>query len=366
MLPIPFYRVFAPGLLAFAVGITAGSGSAAQPSRSMLEVSVGKQILQGRLLASDAETMVLQRRDGSMNFIPLNQVQAARDAKAAFAPLGFDELREKLAAEFGGNYTVSRTTHFLVVHPPGDFQTWATPFEDLFRRFGHYFSSRGFDIPRPEFPLVAVVLNTRGEFDRFLSQHQTPDPNILGYYAPRSNRIITYRQDQGSGTAGGSLAGLSTIIHEAAHQSAFNTGIHSRSAVTPRWISEGLAVMFESRGVNNSAWYGSRDERVHRLQLQHLRQLAARPGQHSSVADLIARDDPFQHDTDYAYALAWGLTFYLAETRPREYFSYLRKTARAESFGVLDARQRLEDFAAVFGPDTADLEKRMWQFLEKL
>ncbi len=66
------------------------------------------------------------------------------------------------------------------------------------------------------------------------------DSRVLGYYSSRSNRITLY--DVG-GTAAGSAAwhqNADTIIHEATHQTAYNTGVHRRFAQTPKWVVEGL------------------------------------------------------------------------------------------------------------------------------
>lgn len=352
-----------PAAVGFGLFVWPGLQVKAQTSgRELVSLTVGKRQVEGRVLAADSQTVVLLRREGSMNFIPRDKVAAIEPTGRNFTAQSADLLRASLQAEFGGGYTVSQTAHFVVVHPPGDFQKWATPFEDLFLRFGHYFSSRGFAVPEPDFPLVAVVLNTREEFDRFLSQHQAVDQQVLGYYAPRSNRIITYRQTVDDG---GQLQDLSTIVHEAAHQTAFNTGIHTRFAACPLWVSEGLATMFEARGVHSSAWYGRIDERVHVQRLRLLLALAARKGE-IDIAELVQHDGLFRSDADYAYSLAWGLTFYLAETRPREYFAYLRSTAGADHFAEYGARERLEDFAAAFGGDFQDLNVRMWQYLRKL
>jgi Protein of unknown function (DUF1570) len=330
--------------------------------KELVSLTVGKRQVEGQLLAADSQTVVLLRREGSMNFIPRDKVAAIEPTGRRFTAQAADLLRASLQTEFGAGYSVSQTAHFVVVHPPGDFQNWATPFEDLFLRFGHYFSSRGFAVPEPDFPLVAVVLNSRAEFDRFLSQHQPADAQVLGYYAPRSNRIITYRQTV---DGGGQLQDLSTIVHEAAHQTAFNTGIHTRFAACPLWISEGLATMFEARGVHSSAWYGRVEERIHSGRLQLLLALAARKGE-IEISELVQRDDLFRSDPDYAYSLAWGLTFYLAETQPREYFDFLRSTARAEHFAEYGSVARLEDFSAAFGSDFKGLNDRMWQYLRKL
>jgi hypothetical protein len=121
--------------------------AAGQPgSRELVSLTVGQRQVEGRLLAADSQTVVLLRREGSMNFIPRERVVAIEPTGRAFTPQTADRLRASLQAEFGSGYSVSQTGHFVVVHPPGDSQQWASPFEDLFLRFGHYFSSRGFAV----------------------------------------------------------------------------------------------------------------------------------------------------------------------------------------------------------------------------
>src|SRR4029077_20859924 len=43
-----------------------------------------------------------------------------------------------------------------------------------------------------------------------------------------------------------------TMIHEATHQAAFNTGLHSRIGESPKWVVEGLATVYEAPGIRNS------------------------------------------------------------------------------------------------------------------
>ena len=42
------------------------------------------------------------------------------------------------------------------------------------------------------------------------------------------------------------LRTVSTIVHEATHQIAFNCGLHTRLSDCPRWFSEGIAMYFET------------------------------------------------------------------------------------------------------------------------
>lgn len=345
-------------LVALACWIPEAAGQAPE----LVSLKVGSRQVEGRVLAVDHQTLVLLRREGSMNFIPRERITDFVSTGQRFSPQDRERMQAALREEFGRDYAVSRTQHFLVVHPHGDAQRWARPFEELFQRFVHYFSSRGYSLDEPEFPLVAVVLETRGEFDRFLARHQTPDPMVLGYYAPRSNRIITCRASLEKSDL---TTGLSTLVHEAAHQTAFNTGIHTRFSACPLWISEGLATMFEARGVNNSAWYGQQSDRIHPVRLRIYREALA-GGSLPALHELVQGDAVFRSDPDRAYATAWALTFFLAETRPREYFQYLRHTAAHTGFEDYPPADRLQDFALHFGRDLNDLDLRLRQYIQKL
>ena len=89
--------------------------------------------------------------------------------------------------------------------------------------------------------------------------------SIIGYYSLKSNRIVSYdltglEQLRASGDRTGTMAHISqmlrrpqaertvaTIIHEATHQIAFNSGLQRRFADNPLWLSEGLAIYLNLR-----------------------------------------------------------------------------------------------------------------------
>ena len=156
-----------------------------------------------------------------------------------------------------------------------------------------------------------------------------------------------------------------TIIHEAAHQSAFNTGVHGRFGDAPRWVIEGLGTMFEARGVWQSRSHPRLSDRVNRERLENYRRYAARRPK-DALAQLISSDRYFSSDPEGAYAEAWALSFYLCEREPRQYMEYLAKTAALPSFGTYKSPQRLQDFTAVFGNDLVMLDARLQRFLAGL
>jgi hypothetical protein len=81
---------------------------------------------------------------------------------------------------------------------------------------------------------------------------------------------------------------------------------------------------------------------------------------------LIASDKLFESDVITAYAESWALTFYLAETQPREYSEYLRKTAARPDFATYTGPQRIADFTSIFGDDWRMLDVRVARFIGEL
>jgi hypothetical protein len=334
-----------------------------QNKNATLKVETEHQTFYGKALAVDQEHVALMRTNGRFSLIDRNQIVTMETVANRFLTLSGNDMRASLEKEFGKKYEVSVTENFVVVHPRGGYQQWALPFERLYEQFRQFFWSRGFALDNPEFPLVAVVLNSREEFDQFLRAYSQYDPKIQGYYSPMSNRIITYRPAPGENE---SFFAMSTLIHEATHQVAFNTGIHSRLAVTPRWVSEGLAMMFEARGVHSSFRYNGLNKRVNRYQLHEFKHYVQNNQIRGQLQELLTSDDPFQADPMRAYAIAWGLSFYACETHGADYTRYLKTLGTRPDFQAYDAEQRLQDFRKFFGNDVNEFEVRMIRYLTNL
>jgi hypothetical protein len=316
----------------------------------------------GALLAEDADNYVLLQRDGRMKVVSRSGSSHPTPLLDSFAPFTAQAMQQALKAEFGKEYEVSQTEHYLVVHPIGKARQCAEPFEEQYINARQYFEIRGVPTRNPDFPLVAVVLNTRGEFDRFLENYQPENAHdqVLGYYSPRSNRTITYDQTFGRS---GERNNMDTLIHEATHQIAFNTGIHSRFSPMPRWFTEGLATMFEAPGVHSSVTHPNLQQRFNKKWLSYIRS-KARPGESTGVlAELISSDELFRSNPEKAYGYAWALTFYLAETQPEKYAQYVRRVSHRTHFRDYSSQARIEDFARIFGHDFTDLEARVTRFL---
>lgn len=321
----------------------------------------------GRIDYEGSERLIMTRRNGRIAFIDLEDIDKRKMVENGFSPQTSHQLRVKLQKEFGSKYEVSLTKHFVVVHPPGDYQKWAVPFEELYERFKNYFRSRGMILDEPEFPMVAIVLRTRKEFDRMVAKKKGFGFSVVGYYAYHSNRLIAYQQDHRYRDAEDDwIETMATIVHEAVHQTAANTGVHSRLFPNPLWTVEGLATMFEAKGINNYFKYSDYNSRINFDQLKILKKAYENGAMKGTVRDLIASDNLFRSgNAALAYSSSWGLSFYLSQQEPTRYVQYLEKLQDDKETASVGSANRIKYFEQTFGP-IKRIEGAMERFIKGL
>ncbi|QEG23312.1 DUF1570 domain-containing protein [Mariniblastus fucicola] len=330
----------------------------------LLKTSTGNRYA-GRVDLADPTGLVMTRRNGRIVILEPHEIKSIKKVDDTFYAKSFQQMRASLQKEFGSKYVVSATRHFLVVHPPGDYERWALPFEQLYARFEAYFKTRGFVITEPEFPMVAIVLRTRNEFVQMAKVRDIP-AGVVGYYAFHSNRLIAYQRKIPWRNSSQNWADtMDTIIHEATHQTAANTGIHSRLGVNPRWVTEGLATMFEAKGVNNYFKYPEFKTRINWEQLHALRELYENGKVEGTVEQLVNGDSVFDHDSNRAYAVSWALSLYLAERNPHRYVQYLEMLQQDEFSSSLNASNRAKYFFKAFG-EPAGIEADLRRFVNRM
>jgi hypothetical protein len=356
-------KTFVRSLCLSAVGLTA---CAAQVCAAdfMFRANVSGQVLEGKPLSWDAGQMMLLGRDGQLHQFNPKLAQDAVKTGPRFVGYTATEMKAALAQEFGGRFEVSTTGHYVVVHPRGQRDQWADRFEELYKRFGHYFRVRGFSLEEPPYPLVAIVYRDQDEYMRSAADSNTPmHPNTLGHYDPVTNRVFLFDATANESGADWSENG-DTIIHEATHQTAYNVGVHRRFAAGPRWLVEGLATMFEAPGVWSARYDHTQADRVNRGRLEGFREYVATRRQPGSLARMLTNDDAFRSDPDGAYAEAWALSFYLCETQPRLYADYLARTADRPVFSDYPAVERMADFQNIFDSDLKLFEAKFLRYME--
>jgi hypothetical protein len=282
-------------------------------------------------------------------------------------------------------------------------RAFAETFEDLFRTFQMYFSVRGFKISEPEFPLVAVVFPDYDAFARYAkTENVAVSRNLKGYYLSSSNRIALYedaigisarqspprltfpeatRLDDGApnpfqlpfvgegnpapwASFEGSLK--DTMIHEATHQVAFNTGLHSRVGENPKWVVEGLATVFEAPGIRNSGANIGPKMRINQERFVWFGDFSKSRRKPKSLEAFLSNDDLFQSAALDAYSQSWAFTFFLIETRPRLYAEYLRTIAARDPLQLYTPAARVADFKQIVSKELPLLEAEFLRFIASI
>jgi hypothetical protein len=341
-------------------------GAAFAADRYTVLVDVGGREVEGTPLAWSSQRVFLLARDGRLwDFAP-RKADNFRKISSHFSSFSAAEIRAGLERELAGKLEITGTGHYLVAHPRGK-AAWAQRFEDLYRSCVHYFSLRDLRVHEPEFPLVAIVWGRREDYLRYASDQGSPvRSDILGFYSPVSNRVTLY--DQGAGVSNQRTwqQNEATIIHEATHQMAFNTGVHNRFAPTPLWLAEGLGTMFEAPGVWNWRDYPRLSDRINRSRLTQFRQWQHNGRGAGAFVNLLGSDREFKNNPAAAYAESWAWVLFLTETYPQKFSQYVQRTAARANFEAYPPARRISDFTTVFGDDLRMLEKHFLAFVDSL
>jgi hypothetical protein len=336
----------------------------------------------GRLLvtAQDGGLLFLGR-DGVIWAIPPDElVKQSNNETTSFESFTRDEIAKRLLAGLPKNFEVLHTKHYLICYDTSKaYAQWCgLLFERLFLSFTNYWTQKGFDLHEPEFPLVAIIFADKQAYLKYTrADLGEAGESIIGYYHLATNRM-TMHDLTGAASAGRvsvtvsnsaqinqilaqpeALQTVSTIVHEATHQIAFNCGLHTRLSDCPVWFSEGIAVYFETPDLRSAkGWNGIGT--VNRIRFEHFQKyLPHRPA--DSLQTLLTDDKRFRDAKQSldAYAEAWALTYFLIKQRPKEYVEYLRILSTKKPLLHDTPEKRLDEFQKAFG----DIKKLDVDFL---
>lgn len=344
-----------------------------------------EQDLVGRVVVKAEDGGVLfETRDGMLWLVPPEEQVSSTTDDQPFAPLKPDELAAAMLKDLPAGFDTLQTKHYLICfNTSRAYAQWCgSLFERLYQGFGNYWSNRGFEPRDPDRLLVAVVFADRASYARYAQRELGAAVNsIIGYYSLKTDWMTMYDLTGTAGAAGerGSAAQITatlarpeafktvaTVVHEATHQIMFNCGMQRRYADIPLWVSEGLAVYFESPDLDGGTKGWRTIGKVNGPRLATFRQyLRNRPK--DSLSTLLKDDTRARNSqtAGQAYAEAWALNYFLINAKGKQYQDYM-KTLAAKSPLVWDTpEERLAQFQQAFG-DLAALDKEFLKYMSRV
>jgi len=346
----------------------------------------GKTIhLTGKVLTEAQDGgVLLQDREGIQWLVPAEELVKRTQDETPYEPMQQKELQAKLAREMPG-FRIHTTANYLICYntSPAYAQWCGALYERLYWSFQNYWKLRGLELRDPEMPLVAFVFDTQANYERHArAELGDAAASIVGYYSRRTNRVTMFDLTKMNGLQGvgghlgntarinwllmqpGAERMVATIIHEATHQLAHNCGMHGRYADIPLWVSEGLAVYFETPDLRSKRGWRNIGG-VNRSRLDRFRRyLPTR--QPNSLETLIADDKRFKNldtGTD-AYAEAWSLNHFLIHRRCEQYVKYLTALSQKGPLLYDTPEERVQAFTDAFGANPAELDADFLRYMK--
>ncbi|WP_168221680.1 DUF1570 domain-containing protein [Aquisphaera giovannonii] len=298
-----------------------------------------------------------------------------------FRTLNAEELKAHLKKGHLAQFEVLQTAHYLVFYKSSrDFaETSARVLENLYDRLLDTFRKHEMAVADAEFPLVAVIHASEGEFR---ASHEV-DPEVQAFYEIYSNRIYFYessdRDDQAPEYA--AMRKPQTVAHEGTHQILQNIGVQPRLGAWPIWLVEGLAEYCASptspRKGGKPTWDGL--GLVNALHMATLRELDDPltldiPGQEENHGAPIREPGKTLVEsmlrktrlTPTEYAPAWAMVHYLACKRQDNFVDYLRAMSQLPPLVPKSPEEQTATFREAFGVDLAKIDKAIDAHLRRL
>ncbi len=379
-----------PRLVAAALLLSAGTGGLRR-SWALEHVTVdekGHEVeLSGEVLVEARDGgMLLKTADGAYHRLEGRTIRNRDKDSKPLVMLTAEQLAEQLLTELPAGFQVHHSKNYVVCYnTTRTYAEWTSSLlERLQKAFIAYWKKRGCAVSEPAQPLAVLVFGDQESYARFArADLGTAVNSVIGYYNLDTNRIMMYdltgmQALKTEGYERGSLHDISamlsqaeaeplvaTIVHEATHQIAFNCGLQKRLVDNPLWMSEGLAVYFETPDLSSSrSWSGigvnySRWDRF-------VDNVAA--NRVPALERMIGDDELFRGpDTAVdAYAQAWAWNYYLIKWHPKEYASYVKAIAAKPLLTVDDRKERVAEFRKHFGSDLQKLEDDFYRRMDRV
>lgn len=311
------------------------------------------------------------------------------DARSAL-PLDQPSLQEMLLIA-GPKGKVLQTDHFVFVYtsPFSMARNLASRLESVYEWCVKY--SEMFKIPIVR-PLAKLEIYFFGTFDEYMAYQATngmQSAGAIGFYMPTVNRSAFFDMNTYIAYAGIQRAlkdprvpgdrkaklkawldrtveheNLEVVQHEAAHHIHFNLGIFHWIARPPRWMSEGLATMFEVPPSEFGASFGATN---HYRLLNYRRFMGERSERLGDLREIMFDDGWFFQYGFWAYSFGWAMNHYLSRTQKDNYAKWMQFLATREwGAGEWDAADKQKAFEDIFGELNDEWKKKFVDWISAI
>lgn len=290
----------------------------------------------------------------------------------------------------GRNAKLHTTPHFALVYTSENklARQLASRVESTYRMC--YQMMKNLDIPvkRPDYKLEIYFFATFKEYESYGSINVPGGlpQGALGFYMRTTNRSaffdlnetpelqqireqlkqpgIPFREKRrfiNRAKRQNDFFNLTVIQHEAAHHIHFNLGVFNRLGDYPRWLTEGLAQMFEVPPGRSGSGLGA----INNYRLYEFRQIYGKdPARLGDLRYFIVDDNNWRGGLSYSYG--WALVHYLMRENKPKFAKFMQKMAAREDNVEWSETERQQEFEDIFGEIDEKYRKKFSDFVNDL
>jgi len=337
----------------------------------------------GRILVRAVDGGILfEERNGHYWTIIRESIYEERLTGNKFKYFSPEELKQNILKELPNDFqTWTSKRYLLFSNMPQEYSDWCVKLlEQLCNSFHRDWKNSVVKTRPLETPLIVILFTRQSEMAEY-SRKENLQKNIpnKGFYSPQTNRVVLVDLSRNTPlpqlrnrqadprTYQDAMFNAATIVHEATHQLCFNTGLMNRFADNPLWLSEGLAMYYETPNERSrNGWSGG--GKLNHSRLLEYKTFRAQVESEKSLPSLIESSQRFSkaETAGGAYAEAWMLTYYLMKKRKGDLSTYLKTIASKPPLIFEDETAHRQDFEAVFGKDWQKLGKAVNRYTDRL
>jgi hypothetical protein len=284
-------------------------------------------------------------------------------------PVNEDSVRQ-MEAIAGANCKRLIKPHFVFVYTSDkeSANELAARLESVYRWNWKFMEMMGLKPRHPEYKLEIFFFGTHEEYQGYQANQGFVSEGALGFYMRTNNRSAFFDMQtwptianlkeqlkQADGETrryiGNRVArwtehmNLEVVQHEAAHHVHFNIGLFPARGQLPRWMTEGLATMFEVPPGKSGASLGA----TNHYRLYQFRQIYGKKGERLPDLRLFIVDDRLWSGGN-SYPLGWALNHYLYRRYRDKYSLWIQRLSAREEDVQVSETDRQKEFEDIFGP----------------